>query len=257
MGPASGYCICPTSSIFQFYSPSSRRRTRTKPPRATVKRAVYNIVMARAVDPFVGKHDGNKIYIRRDIVASLAAQRFPPHKIRDILLSSPETKWLIEGYANPYAIIRNDIKKGPTPLAMVTADAQSAALKELVRGLKQQLSSLWHTVNDGTDVVEKTENGPVTTEMPLAPLERLKYLEQIAEIEKTLARVQGVGTDEPAPVAPEGGNYTQQNFFGGGPEGLLQAAESARKLMSKAAPETAAPQIAAESILEVASEPVS
>ncbi len=197
--------------------------------------------MARAAKPATGKRDTNKIHIRRDIVARLAAQKLAPHKILKVLESAKETKWLIDGYANKYAIIRNDIKYGPKPIHMVTEEGQNEALAKYVIGLETQLAELWSVVNHGLGVRNSDGDEWIA---PLDPLEKLKYMEQITEVQKLLARVQGVGTDDVAPVKTPPGGVQNNLFLGGGsPEALIAAAQAAKTLMEGDKAQIAAPII--------------
>ncbi len=192
--------------------------------------------MAKAKVPFTGYRDKDKILVRRDIVTRLAAQGMRPHQILKALEASVETKVLIDGYKNKYQIIRNDIAKGPKPLHHVSEGVQAAALAQYVTGLEAQKSSLWEAINTGVAVFAGDDAGEITR--PLDPIERLKYFEQLTEIEKSLARARGVSTEETAAVkgddTPSGGITQNFTAIGGSPEALIAAAQTVRELADHA-----------------------
>lgn len=191
--------------------------------------------MAKAKEPFTGYRDKDKILVRRDIVTRLHAQGMRPHQILKVLQAAKETAGLIAGYKNKYQIIRNDIAKGPKPLHHVSEGVQAAALAQYVHGLEAQKSSIWEALNKGVSVFAGDDAGEIVR--PLDPIERLKYFEQLHEVEKSLARARGVSTEETALVkddTPQGGVTNNYTAIGGSPEALLAAAATVRELSENA-----------------------
>jgi hypothetical protein len=132
---------------------------------------------------------------------------------------------LVEGLHNPYACIRNDLKRPPSWKKKpheVTAEVAAEALEALV----EQYDVIYKTVWEQLNRLAKMEDKDLKTDA------MLKFMELAQGLATQKARVLGVNPEGPSVSGDdERPAWQQNNLFVGGPQGWLQHVQQATEAM--------------------------